>query len=142
MKYIEWLNIWFNNYIKPSAKERTYIRYEQLMRTHIAPKIGDKDINDLTPIVLQSFVTGEVAANSLGDLSPFSPPCLDFHFTPSLCRLYFRSSRERLCFLLRRYCGSIPSSKTAECCKTIFVLPWTSFQCSVCRLLLSCIAFS
>lgn len=57
MKYIEWLNIWLNNYIKPSAKERTYIRYEQLIRTHITPKIGDMDINDLTPIVLQSFVT-------------------------------------------------------------------------------------
>lgn len=57
MKYIEWLNIWLNNYIKPSAKDRTYIRYEQLIRTHIAPKIGDKDVNDLTPIVLQSFVT-------------------------------------------------------------------------------------
>ena len=57
MEYIEWLNIWLNNYIKPSAKERTYIRYEQLIRTHIAPKIGDMGINDLTPIVLQSFVT-------------------------------------------------------------------------------------
>lgn len=57
MKYIEWLNIWLNNYIKPSAKERTYIRYEQLIRTHIATKIGDNDINDLMPIVLQSFVT-------------------------------------------------------------------------------------
>ncbi len=57
MKYIEWLNIWLNNYIKPSAKERTYIRYEQLIRTHIAPKIGGNDVNDLTPIVLQSFVT-------------------------------------------------------------------------------------
>lgn len=57
MKYIEWLNIWLNNYIKPSAKERTYIRYEQLIRTHIAQKIGEKDVNDLTPIVLQSFVT-------------------------------------------------------------------------------------
>lgn len=57
MKYIEWLNIWLNNYIKPSAKERTYIRYEQLIRTHIAPKIGANDVNDLTPIVLQSFVT-------------------------------------------------------------------------------------
>jgi integrase len=56
MKYIEWLNIWLNNYIKPSAKERTYIRYEQLIRTHIAPKIGGNDVNDLTPIVLQSFV--------------------------------------------------------------------------------------
>lgn len=57
MKYIEWLHIWLNQYIKPSTKERTYIRYEQLIRTHIAPKIGGKDINDLTPIVLQSFVT-------------------------------------------------------------------------------------
>lgn len=57
MKYIEWLNIWLNNYIKPSSKERTYIRYWQLIRTHIAPKIGDKDVNELTPIVLQSFVT-------------------------------------------------------------------------------------
>lgn len=57
MKYIEWLNIWLNNYIKPSAKECTYIRYEQLIRTHITPKLGDMDINELTPIVLQSFVT-------------------------------------------------------------------------------------
>lgn len=57
MKYIEWLNIWLNNYIKHSAKERTYIRYGQLIRTHIAPKIGDMGVNDLTPIVLQSFVT-------------------------------------------------------------------------------------
>ena len=57
MTYKNWLNEWLTHYIKPSAKERTYIRYEQLIRTHIAPKIGDKDVNDLTPIVLQSFVT-------------------------------------------------------------------------------------
>lgn len=57
MKYKEWLNIWLENYIKPSSKERTYIRYGQLIRTHIAPKIGETDVNDLTPIVLQSFVT-------------------------------------------------------------------------------------
>lgn len=57
MKYEDWLNIWLKNYIRPSAKERTYIRYEQLIRTHIAKKIGGNDVNDLTPIVLQSFVT-------------------------------------------------------------------------------------
>lgn len=57
MTYEKWLHIWLENYIKPSSKERTYIRYLQLIRTHIAPKIGDKDVNDLTPIVLQSFVT-------------------------------------------------------------------------------------
>ena len=57
MKYTQWLNIWLENYIKPSSKERTYIRYGQLIRTHIAPKIGETDVNDLTPIALQSFVT-------------------------------------------------------------------------------------
>lgn len=57
MEYSEWLNVWLDNYVKPSAKERTFIRYEQLIRTHVAAKIGDKDVDDLTPIVLQSFVT-------------------------------------------------------------------------------------
>ena len=57
MKYSEWLNIWLENYIKPSSKERTYIRYGQLIRTHIAPKIGETDVNNLTPIALQAFVT-------------------------------------------------------------------------------------
>ena len=57
MKYSEWLNIWLENYIKPSSKERTYIRYGQLIRTHIATKIGETDVNDLTPIALQAFVT-------------------------------------------------------------------------------------
>lgn len=57
MEYSEWLNVWLDNYVKPSAKERTFIRYEQLVRTHVAAKIGDKDVDSLTPIVLQSFVT-------------------------------------------------------------------------------------
>ena len=57
MTYKNWLNIWLENYIKPSSKERTYIRYGQLIRTHIVPKLGETEVNDLTPIVLQSFVT-------------------------------------------------------------------------------------
>ena len=57
MTYKNWLNEWLIHYIKPSAKERTYIRYEQLIRTHIAPKIGGNDVNNLSPIILQSFVT-------------------------------------------------------------------------------------
>ena len=58
---------------------------------------------------MKARAEGEVAANPLGDLSPFSPPCVDFHFTPSLCRLHFRSSRERLrCRSGARY-GSILS---------------------------------
>lgn len=73
MKYIEWLNIWLNNYIKPSAKERTHIRYAQLIRTHIAPKIGEIDVNDLTPIVLQSFVTELLNSGNLRTGKELSP---------------------------------------------------------------------
>lgn len=73
MKYIEWLNIWLNNYIKPSAKDRTYIRYEQLIRTHIAPKIGGNDVNDLTPIVLQSFVSDLLNSGNLRTGKELSP---------------------------------------------------------------------
>lgn len=57
MKYTDWLKIWLDNYIQPNTKERTFIRYAQLIRTHIIPKIGDTEINDLAPVVLQSFVT-------------------------------------------------------------------------------------
>lgn len=47
---------------------------------------------------MKARAEGEVAANPLGDLSPFSPPCVDFHFTPSLCCLHFRSSRDVCAF--------------------------------------------
>ena len=57
MKYKIWLNLWLDNYIKPNAKERTYMRYTQLIRTHIATNLGDIDVNELTPITLQAFVT-------------------------------------------------------------------------------------
>lgn len=44
MKYREWLKIWLENYIKPCVRERTYMRYEQIIRIHIEPKIGDLQI--------------------------------------------------------------------------------------------------
>ena len=57
MKYKIWLNLWLDNYIKPNAKERTYMRYAQLIHTHIGTNLGDIDVNELTPITLQAFVT-------------------------------------------------------------------------------------
>ena len=32
MKYKEWLNIWLENYVKPTAKMRTYERYSQIVK--------------------------------------------------------------------------------------------------------------
>lgn len=57
MKYKDWLNVWLKNYIKPTAKIRTYERYSQVAEQHIISSIGEEDIDDITPLKLQLFVT-------------------------------------------------------------------------------------
>lgn len=57
MKYEKWLKEWVNNYIKPTTKERTYNRYFEIINNHIVPKLGEYDLNDLTPIILQKHIT-------------------------------------------------------------------------------------
>lgn len=57
MKYIDWLIQWLENYIRPSVKMRTYERYKLIIEQHIKDKIGGLNLNDLSPLVLQSFIT-------------------------------------------------------------------------------------
>lgn len=57
MKYKEWLKEWLENYIKPTTKYKTYIRYSEIVRGHIVPELGGYEVNELTPIVLQKFTT-------------------------------------------------------------------------------------
>lgn len=73
MQYSKWLNIWLENYIKPAAKKRTYIRYEQLIKLHILPKLGKAEITELTPVVLQSFVTDKLKSGNLKSRKGLSP---------------------------------------------------------------------
>lgn len=56
MKYQEWLQEWLNNYVGLSSKIRTVERYDQIIRQHIVPKLGDYDMNLLTSHILQKFV--------------------------------------------------------------------------------------
>lgn len=56
MKYKEWLNNWLENFVKPTSKIRTYERYKQVVDFHISNNIGNYDLNELTPIVLQNFI--------------------------------------------------------------------------------------
>ena len=58
IKYIDWLMQWIENYIRPSVKMRTYERYKLIVEQHIKDKIGDMELNKLSPLVLQSFITG------------------------------------------------------------------------------------
>lgn len=57
MKYIDWLTQWLENYIHPSVKVRTYERYRLIIEQHIKDKIGSMELNDLSPLVLQRFIT-------------------------------------------------------------------------------------
>ena len=41
MKYTQWLNEWLENYIRPSAKVRTYERYGQIVKLHFQEVFDD-----------------------------------------------------------------------------------------------------
>lgn len=57
MKYKDWLGEWLTHYVKTSSKQRTYERYSQTVSVHIIPNLGEYELTDLQPIVLQRFIT-------------------------------------------------------------------------------------
>lgn len=57
MKYTKWLDDWLENYIKPSSKAKTYTRYVEIVNQHIKPHLGEYEIDDLSPIIIQKFIT-------------------------------------------------------------------------------------
>ena len=57
MTYKNWLNEWLTHYIKPSSKQRTFEQYSKVAQIHILPYLGDIKLTDLTPFVLQKFIT-------------------------------------------------------------------------------------
>lgn len=64
MKYKDWLDEWIDYYVKPVAKKRTYDKYRGQIKIHIAPKLGEYDLNELSAQVLQRF-TAELTENGL-----------------------------------------------------------------------------
>lgn len=57
MKYKEWLCEWLEHYIRPSSKARTYTRYVEIVNQHINGELGDYEMDGITPIIIQRFVT-------------------------------------------------------------------------------------
>ncbi len=53
MKYEKWLMEWLENYVKPTSKVKTYARYAQIVNSHLIPRLGNYDLEELTPQVLQ-----------------------------------------------------------------------------------------
>ena len=57
MKYKDWLKEWLDNYIEPTAKARTFSRYSEIAEQHLIPKLGDYELGDISPSVLQHYIT-------------------------------------------------------------------------------------
>ena len=65
MLYKEWLSNWLENYVQPSAKRRTYTRYKEIVEQHINPRLGELELSEITPYVLQCYVTELLISGNL-----------------------------------------------------------------------------
>jgi len=57
MFYKEWLTGWLEDYVLPTSKLRTYRHYRRMAELHILPALGEMQIEDITPLILQRYVT-------------------------------------------------------------------------------------
>ena len=57
MLYKDWLSEWLIHYVQPSVKEKTFQRYGEMIRNHINPAIGKHEMNEISPLMVQRFVT-------------------------------------------------------------------------------------
>ena len=57
MLYKQWLKEWLENFVKPTSKQKTYVRYSEIVTQHIVGGLGGYELNDITPLVLQRFTT-------------------------------------------------------------------------------------
>lgn len=57
MKYGIWLDEWFLNYVKPTNKTKTCERYSEIIEKHLKAKLKDYKLEELTPLVLQRYVS-------------------------------------------------------------------------------------
>lgn len=56
MKYSEWLEIWLEDYVKPSVKARTYVHYRLIVEKRLIPRFGNYALQDITPAAVQKYV--------------------------------------------------------------------------------------
>ena len=57
MKYKDWLKEWLENYVAPAVKARTYNQYVEISKNRIIPYFGECEIEDVTPLIVQRYIT-------------------------------------------------------------------------------------
>lgn len=56
MKYKDWLYEWLYNTVKTTVKPRTFERYRSIITGHLVPALGDYELDNITPLILQRFI--------------------------------------------------------------------------------------
>jgi len=62
MSVSDFLDYWFENYVKVNCKYNTMINYETIIRKHIKPALGVYKLNALKPSKLQEFINDKYIA--------------------------------------------------------------------------------
>lgn len=57
MTYSTWLAEWLETYIKPTVKQKTHNRYQNIVTLHVLPKLGECELEEITALKLQRFIT-------------------------------------------------------------------------------------
>ncbi len=61
MKLNQWLDIWLNKYQKNTIKYKTYLSYQNMIRLHINPMLGNYELKQLNVSILQDFINEKLA---------------------------------------------------------------------------------
>ena len=56
MSFADYLDYWFDNYVKMSCKYNTQVSYNQIIESHLKPALGMYKLRSLTPIMIQEYV--------------------------------------------------------------------------------------
>ena len=98
MKYKEWLHDWLELYEKESVKPRTYKQYEDIINKRLIPALGEYEMEDLSPIILQRYIVDlSQKGNTITGkgLAPNSVNCIILVLHSSLSMAYvLRLSKE------------------------------------------------
>lgn len=126
MNFVNWLSEWLTNYVKPSYKIRTYERYCQTVETHITPKLGSFELDELSVGVLQKFVcellrdgnkrTGKgLSANSVNGIISVLQSSLKTAYTSGVTKDYVADKINRPKNIVKKVsCFSLKEQKKIE----------------------------
>jgi len=65
MKLEEWLTLWLDKYEKNVIKLKTYFCYQNLIRLHINPALGNYELEDINASLLQDFINQKLENGNL-----------------------------------------------------------------------------